>query len=114
MKGLAAHLANLSDAQRQLVLHQRQLFNQLWRKGLLADQIRELTALEESVRAALLIELVQEDLRQCWQMGERLPVEHYLEAHPQLGTCDTAPVCLVHAEYEARSRCEPPLDLGAL
>jgi serine/threonine protein kinase len=83
-----------------------------WDGGRLAARAAELPPQGHPMRLPLLVGMVNIDLRRRWRRGERVSVESYLQTYPELGTPQTVPLDLLHAEYEARLECGAPADLS--
>jgi serine/threonine protein kinase/formylglycine-generating enzyme required for sulfatase activity len=84
------------------------IYSRLWDKDPPPDLEAFLAGLGSLTREQLTA-VLEIDLWQRWQRGQRLRAEHYLEAHPILRTDPECAVRLVYAEYLLRER-----DGGAL
>jgi serine/threonine protein kinase len=107
-----AHLAELSDDQRQVLETWLVEFDLSWDEGQLASWVRRLASRGDCLRQLALVEMVKIDLERRWQRGQRACLEAYLNAIPELGTLDSLPTELLLAEYEARQLCGAPADLA--
>jgi hypothetical protein len=107
-----AHLAELSDDQRQRLESWLVDFDLSWDEDHLAHWLRRLPPRGDRLRAPALVELVKIDLERRWQRGQPAKVEAYARKLPELGTLDTLPADLLLAEYEARQQSGAPADLA--
>jgi hypothetical protein len=87
-------------------------FEAAWDEGRLAARAAELPPPGHPNRLPLLIGMVSIDLRRRWRRGKPISLESYLAAYPELGTPQTAPLDLLHVEYEARLECGAPADVS--
>jgi tetratricopeptide (TPR) repeat protein/tRNA A-37 threonylcarbamoyl transferase component Bud32 len=85
-------------------------FVDAWRRGT-QPAIDDYLSIRDSLRHALLIELVQTDLELRLKAGEAARVEEYLARYPGLAGDRSATLDLIAAEYELRRRGEPDLAL---
>ncbi len=97
-------LQPLSQEDKQLIKTWLMEFNRIWNVDALPERIRSLPPLGDRLRLPALIELVKLDLRRRWEKGERVELESYLSAYPELGTPETAALGLVRTEFEARRK----------
>ncbi|MBI1915192.1 MAG: HEAT repeat domain-containing protein [Planctomycetes bacterium] len=104
----------LSDEQRRLVQAWLTEFERNWGEGRLAARAATLPAAPDPLRLPALLGLVRVDLVRSWQRGQRVALEAYLRAYPELATDGAAPLELVRAEYDARRRFAGSLDVAAL
>jgi eukaryotic-like serine/threonine-protein kinase len=58
-----------------------------------------------------LAEVLRLDLRQRWQRSQIVPVEHYLDAYPQLGNDEESTIDLIYSEYLVRESLGQTPDL---
>jgi predicted Ser/Thr protein kinase len=107
-----AHLAELSDDQRQLLETWLVEFDLSWDEGRLASSARRLPPRGDPLRRPALIEMVKIDLERRWQRGQRAGLEAYVKALPELAGPGGLPADLVLAEYEARQQCGAAADLA--
>jgi predicted Ser/Thr protein kinase len=105
-----ARLANLSDADRQVVEAWLVAFDQDWDEALLASRVPQIPP-ESSWRLPTLAEMVKIDLERQWQCGARVSLESYLARFPELGSPESVSADLIRAEYEVRRQCGAPLVL---
>ena len=68
----------------------------------------------DPLRPVALSEIVKADMSQQWQSGQEVRLEAYLDTYPELGTTDTVPAELVHAEYAARRQAGHSPDINEL
>jgi predicted Ser/Thr protein kinase len=106
-----AHLDELSDDQRQLLEAWVVEFELSWNEDRLALSVRRLPPMGNHLRRSVLVEMVRIDLERRWQRGQRVTLDSYLKALPELGTADRLPAELLVAEYEAREQYGAPADL---
>src|SRR5271166_4526972 len=104
------HLAELSDDARQRLEGWLVEFDRSWSGGRLLLWLGQLPP-GNSLRRPALIEMVKIDLERRWRRGQRLCLEAYAKALPELGPTDRLPADLILAEYEARQQCGAPADL---
>jgi predicted Ser/Thr protein kinase len=107
-----AHLAGLSDDQRQLLETWLVEFDLSWDEGRLAASARRLPPRGNPLRRPVLIEMVKIDLERRWQRGQRARLEAYVKALPELGGPDGLPADLLLAEYELLQQCGAPADVA--
>jgi Protein kinase domain len=107
-----AHLAELSDDQRQVLESWLVDFDLTWDEGQLALWVRRLSASTGAMRRPALVEMVKIDLERRWQRGQSAKLDSYVKALPELGPLEQLPADLVLAEYEARQQCGAPVDLA--
>jgi predicted Ser/Thr protein kinase len=107
-----SHLAELSEDQRQVLESWLVDFDLSWDKGRLASWVARLPPASDGLRRAALLEMVKIDLERRWRGGQRACLEAYAKALPELGTTDSLPADLIHAEYEARQHGGVPADLA--
>jgi hypothetical protein len=112
MAATDAHLAELSDNQRQVLETWLVEFDLSWDEGRLALWLRRLPPRGDGLRRPALVEMVKIDLERRWQRGQRARLEAYAKALPELGAPDRLPADLLLAEYEARQQCGAPADLA--
>jgi predicted Ser/Thr protein kinase len=112
MTATEAHLAGLSDAQRQVLETWLVEFDLSWDEGRLALGVSRLPPRGDCLRRPTLVEMVKIDLERRWQRGQRAHLEGYAKALPELGAPDRLPVDLLLAEFEARQQCGVPADLA--
>jgi hypothetical protein len=105
-----AHLAGLSDEQRQVLETWLVEFDLSWDEGRLAYWVGRLPPGAACLRRPALIEMIKIDLERRWQRGQRVSLEGYLKALPELGPPDRLPADLLLAEYEARLHGGTPPD----
>src|SRR5262245_27192855 len=55
-----------------------------------------------------LIEAVLAHQRQCWEQGNRVPVDRYLDGYPALRADPDAAADVIYQEYVLRTRDEDP------
>ena len=110
--GIDSQLLSLSEAQRKIVQARVDEFKRRWDERRLPAELRDLPPKRDPLRLPLFVALVLADLRQRWRLGQTVTVESYLEACPELGDRDTAPLALIVAEYEARKSGGAPADVG--
>jgi tetratricopeptide (TPR) repeat protein/predicted Ser/Thr protein kinase len=101
----------LSAEDRRLLDTWLEEFSRTWDEQQLAARVRRLPPAGTPLRQAALVALAARDLQQRWRHGRRVLVEAYLKAYPEVGTADTVPVSLLHAEYQARLEANLPGDL---
>jgi WD40 repeat protein/serine/threonine protein kinase len=77
------------------------LYSRLWEEGPPPD-LNAFLAAAGGMSPVQLAGVLEIDLWQRWQRGERVPAEHYLDAHPILQTDPECAVRLVYAEYLLR------------
>ena len=70
--------------------------------SVLDRRARELPA--GAIRLPALTEMVKIDLERQWQRGQRVGVEHYLRAFPELGPADSPPLDLIETEVAVRTQ----------
>src|SRR5262245_24080893 len=102
MAGPKSGLDGLSVDDRRMVESLLVGFDLDWRDGLLAERVRRLPPPGSPARLPALVEMVKIDLERRWQQGERVGLDAYLKAYPELGTHETASPELIRAEYEVR------------
>src|SRR5262249_27225557 len=85
-------------------------FVKAWRDGP-RPRIEDYLPMGDSLRHALIIELVQTDLELRLKAGEAIRVEEYLTRVPDLASDRVALLEMIAAEYELRRRGEPGLSL---
>ena len=66
----------------------------------------------DPLRLVVLHELVKSDMDFCWQAGQRIYLENYLDDYPELGNPESVSVSLVAEEVRIRKECgdEPKRD----
>jgi hypothetical protein len=89
-------------------------FEATWDDSRLAARAADLPPPDDLLRLRLLVGMVAIDLCRRWRRGQRVPVESYLTTYPELGTRETVPLELVHAEYQARMEGGDPVDMAEL
>jgi predicted Ser/Thr protein kinase len=114
MTSAEPHLAELSEDQRQVLETWLVEFDLSWDKGSLAAWVARLPPARAGLRRAALLEMVKIDLERRWRQGQRVCLEAYAKTLPELGTPDSLPADLLHAEYEARQHSGVPADLAEL
>jgi hypothetical protein len=107
-----AHLADLSEDDRQSLEAWLVDFELAWGKRPLKEWVGRLPAADVSWRRAALVEMVRIDLERRWQRGRPTCLEAYVQAVPELGAPAALPADLVLAEYEARRDSGAPADLA--
>jgi tRNA A-37 threonylcarbamoyl transferase component Bud32 len=108
------HLDALSDDQRQRLESWLIDFDLTWDEHRLAYWLRQLPPPGDSLRRTALVEMVKIDLERRWQRGQRVNLETYVKALPELATPAGVPADLLLAEHEARKLCGAPADLADL
>jgi predicted Ser/Thr protein kinase len=106
--------ASLSSDDRRLLNAWLTEFDQGWHEKLLGSRVRVLPPQGKGLRLVALAEMVKLDLKHHWQRGHRVRLESYLRHFPELGTPETVPAELVHAEFEARRLAGKPKSGTAL
>jgi predicted Ser/Thr protein kinase len=104
--------SQVSPEQRQALKPWLEEFDRTWAPGRLVTWVKVLPATDDAVRRFALLELIRIDCRREWARGQTVKAEDYLRNYSELGTSETAPVELVHAEYEARSKAGNEADLA--
>jgi serine/threonine protein kinase len=89
-------------------------FEATWDDSRLAALASGLPPPGDPLRLRLLVRMVGIDLRRRWRCGQRVTLESYLPTYPELGTRETVPLELLHAEYQARLEGGCPVDVGEL
>jgi hypothetical protein len=112
MTAADAHLAQLSDDQRQVLEAWLVEFDLSWDERRLASWAKRLPPRGDGLRRTALVEMVKIDLERRWDRGRRAPLESYVKALPELGPADRLPADLVLAEYEARRQSGAAPDLA--
>lgn len=107
-------LSAMSDSQRRAVEEELAEFEKAWNDKLLATRLRELPVRGDPLRPVMLAALTRADLRLRWARGQKVSVEAYLKACPELGTAATVPLGLIVAEYEARAEAGVAIPLADL
>src|SRR4051812_30182074 len=103
MTKLGSHLEHLADAERLRLEEMLLEFDRSWDEGRLGAVAGGLPS-DARLRRAALVEMVKIDLERRWQRGQRVGVDYYLNAVPELGPLDAAPPDLLLAEYEVRQQ----------
>src|SRR5260370_8015874 len=80
----SAHLAGLSDDQRQVLEAWLVEFDLSWDEGRLASWARRLPPRGDCLRRPALVEMVKIDLERRWQPGQRAPLPAHLPPPPPL------------------------------
>jgi predicted Ser/Thr protein kinase len=104
----------LSAEEEHLLQARLAEFDRDWGEHHFLAALGDLPSGSPSLRRALLVGLARLDLHRRWQRGQRMMVEDYLLQCPELGTRETAPLGLVHAEVEARLWAGESANLDAL
>jgi hypothetical protein len=91
MPATDAHLAELSDDQREVLETWLVEFDQTWDVGRLAAWMRRLPPHGDCMRRPALVEMVKIDLERRWQRGQRARLEAYVKKLPELGALDRLP-----------------------
>jgi serine/threonine protein kinase len=104
-------IGQLSEAQRKTVEARLAEFKRMWNEKRLPAELRDLPPKADPLRIPTYVGLVLADLRQRWKRGQTPSVESYLEAYPELGDRDSAPLGLIVAEFEARRSARAPADI---
>src|SRR5262245_55796231 len=102
MPAAESYLLALSDEQRLLLESWLVEFDHAWDEHRRAAWLRKLPEASHPLRRPALIEMVKIDLERQWQRGNRPGLENYLQSYPELGTADTVPPDLIHAEWDVR------------
>jgi hypothetical protein len=106
----APTLEQLPEEDRRLVETWRTEFERGWRRDRLAERVRELPPGGDPRRLPALLEIVRVDLSHRWKSGERIRLEAYLKALPELGTPETVRTDLILEEILARRRAGELID----
>lgn len=103
-------LATLSpDSRRELESLLLQ-FDKEWSPQKLGTEAQKLPA-GRVLRLATLVEMIKIDVARHWQRGNKVLLDSYLQTYPELGTPAALPADLVYAEFQARRKHNPKLDL---
>ncbi len=104
-------LAELADGDRETIEAWLVAFDTAWQQGALADWIASRLPQQHPLRPLALVEMVAIDLEHQWQRGNRLTLDSYLAAYPELGGAETVSADLIWAEYQVRQQFGAPADL---
>src|SRR5438105_8172879 len=99
----------LSPGDRKVLETWIEEFDRLWDVGRLASVTRFLPSVGSKgpLGTAILVGLIQVDLRRQWERGVHVSAESYLMLYPELGSVDTMPADIVQAEFDIRERLGP-------
>jgi hypothetical protein len=96
-------LEQLSDTERAELEAWLMEFDRQWAPDCLTARAQQLPA-TGAVRKWALVEMVKIDLERRWQRNQRVGVEFYLEAFPELASPEGPPFDLVEAEVRVRTQ----------
>jgi serine/threonine protein kinase len=97
-------MVTLSSQDQSVVTEHLADFANNWDEKRLAAAIRTLPPADNPLRCAILVGICRIDLKRRWQQGQKVTVESYLKACPELGSPETVAVGLVEAELQAREK----------
>lgn len=97
----ADHVKPLAPVLQKRLEQGLQLFKQNWTETLMAETLGQMTA-DHPLRYPSTVEMTWLDLRQRWKQGQRITIEEYLAAYPELGSVHTVSVDLIRWEYKVR------------
>ena len=104
MSGPTQSIQELSASDRKVFQTWVEEFDRLWDVGRLPSVARFLpSASKGPLRRAILVALIQIDLRRQWERGVRVAAESYLLLYPELGTSETLDAEIVRAEFDANA-----------
>src|SRR5207244_3949582 len=86
---------------------------QAWRDSGEADLCRLLPTDGDPLRPNALLELIKTEMEIRWRRHCGVPLEHYLERFPELGTKERLPLSLIYEEYRVRQRYGDHVPLDA-
>jgi N-acetylneuraminic acid mutarotase len=104
-------LGELADCDRETIEAWLVAFDTAWQQDALAEWVSTRLPKQHPLRPLALEEMVAIDLEHQWQRGNRLTLESYLEAYPELGSVETVSIALIWAEYQVRQHFEAPADM---
>ena len=89
---------SVAQSDLDLIANLKLQFDRNWNAGQIDRFAADLASWPSESRGRALVELVKIDLERCWQSGQNVKVEQYLDRFPDLGTAETVSSELLFTE----------------